>query len=304
MGMDDGQNGKCFGIEISNRGLIGVTIDGGKVIGDVSSAPLDPMRSVLDQSVDFVNRIKPDGGGLRIGVAVPAIVSLDLRTVSYSSHIVELSGVDLAAVFADACGVTTRIENDANAAAYAEYRLGAGRGAMDMFYATLGAGVGGCFILGGQIWRGCSGFAGEFGYVPVDEEGRRLEDVASSANIIRRTRSRVHQDSTSSLGEIDESEITIEHIVEAAKAGDDFSIMMLDRTGTFVGSAIASVINLMNLDRVVVGGEVMDSGGLILDPIIEAARHYSYAPAFDSTHIVLGELGASAAATGAALLAA
>ena len=71
-----------------------------------------------------------------------------------------------------------------------------------MVYATLGEGVGGCTILGGRIWRGASGYAGEFGYFPINSDGVRLEEVASSANIIRRVRERFHQDSTSSLVEI------------------------------------------------------------------------------------------------------
>ena len=172
-----------------------------------------------------------------------------------------------------------------------------------MFYATLGMGVGGCIILGGRIWRGVAGFAGEFGYFPINSEGVRLEEVASSGNIIRRTRSRFHQDSTSSLVDIGETRLTIADIVAAAEADDDFAKLMLERTGHYVGTGIASVINLLNVERVVVGGEVLGGRHIILQSVVERARELSFGPAFASTTIVASELGLNAAAAGAALLA-
>ena len=92
-------------------------------------------------------------------------------------------------------------------------------------------------------------------------------------------------------------------IVEAAKAGDDFSQLMLDRTGNYIGIAVASVINLLNIERVIIGGEIMEAGELILDPIIETARKRSFLPSFETTQILQGELGEDAAAIGAAMLA-
>ncbi|KXK07385.1 MAG: glucokinase [Acidobacteria bacterium OLB17] len=234
---------------------------------------------------------------------MPALVGPGRRVVEYSTHIAELSGLDLAAALRAKSDAAFSIFNDANAAAWAEYKTGAGVGAGDIFYATLGTGVGGAFILKGEIWMGHGGYAGEFGYVPVREGGDRLEDIASSANIIRRTRSRVNQDSTSSLADVPEGELTISMIVEAAKAGDDFSQLMLDRTGNYVGIAVASVINLLNIERVIIGGAIMEAGELILEPIIESARKRSFLPAFETTQILQGELGANAAAIGAAMLA-
>ena len=143
---------------------------------------------------------------------------------------------------------------------------------------------------------------GEFGYVPINSEGMRLEEVASTDNIIRRTRSRFHQDSTSSLNKLAEEDITLEAIIVAANKDDDFAQMMLERTGVYVGSAIATVINLLNLERIVVGGEIMEAKHLVLDAIKERAGELSFAPSFNAARIVAGELGPFAAAAGAALL--
>jgi glucokinase len=162
--------------------------------------------------------------------------------------------------------------------------------------------VGGAFIFDGEIWHGAGGFAGEFGYVAINSEGMRLEDVASSSNIIRRTRSRFHQDNTSSLNRMPEESITLTDIITAAENNDDFSQMMLQRTGAYVGSALANVINLLNIERIVVGGEITKAKHLVLEAIVSRARELSFGPSFRSTKIVEGTLGDNASAIGAAIL--
>jgi predicted NBD/HSP70 family sugar kinase len=130
----------------------------------------------------------------------------------------------------------------------------------------------------------------------------RLEDVASAPNIIRRTRSRFNRDSTSSLNKMEEESITLAAIISAAAVDDDFAQIMLERTGTYVGMAIASVINLLNIEKIVVGGEIMQAKHVVLNAIIERARELSFEPSFASTSIVEGELGMNAAAIGAAYI--
>ncbi len=296
--------GKCVGIEVGKTSMTAVCVDESGAITGVQSAEVSFAEPSSSQLIYFLSSLKSSFGDFqRVGVAVPGLVDRGARKVAFSSHIPEHSGMDLGSEIEMAAGVQAYIENDANAAAYAEYRLGAGRGSENMFYATLGLGVGGSFIFSGEIWRGAAGFAGEFGYVPIDEEGTRLEEVASSPNIIRRTRSRFHQDSTSSLVDLDENSITIADIVAAANAEDDFSKLMLERTGHYVGTAIAAVINLLNIERIVIGGDIMQAKHLVLDAVIDRAKELSFAPSFGSTTIVEGELGANAAAAGAALLA-
>jgi glucokinase len=171
-----------------------------------------------------------------------------------------------------------------------------------MFYITLGTGIGGALIFDGKIWRGVAGFAGEFGQIAVNSDGMKLEDVASAANIVRRTRSRFHQDSTSSLNKLYEEEIRLADVISAAQKEDDFARLMLKRTGTYVGTAVAGVINLLNIEKIVVGGKIMQAASIVLDAIIYRARELSFPPSFEATQIVESELGENAAATGAALL--
>jgi glucokinase len=253
--------------------------------------------------IDLVDSLRQEfGAANRCGIAVPGLIDRTSGRVAYSANIPLHSAVDLVSELRAATGLDIVIENDANAAAIGEYTIGAGRGSRNVFFATLGEGVGGAFIFNGEIWRGASGFAGEFGYVPINSEGTRLEDVASAANIIRRTRSRFHQDSTSSLNKLAEEAITLEDIIAAAEKEDDFAEMMLMRTGNYVGTAIASVINLLNIEKIVIGGEIVQARHLVLDAIIERARELSFEPSFNSTSIVAGDLGANAGAIGAALI--
>ncbi len=294
-----------LGIEVSSSMLNAVCVDAGGTIAKTWRKDYDTAAEAIGQIAGFVAELKSEAGAIEsIGVAVPGLISRDTRRVAFSAHIPAHSEIDLAKGVHEATGLPTVIENDANAAAYGEFLLGAGRESRNLFYATLGAGVGGALILDGAIWRGKAGFAGEFGYVAINSEGMRLEDVASSANIVRRTRSRMLQDSTSSLSSLEASEIGIADIVAAAETEDDLAQMMLGRTGEYVGTAVASVINLLNIETIVLGGELMEAGHHVLDPVISRARELSFGPSFAVTRIVAGTLGRNAAAAGVALIAA
>ncbi len=298
------QSGNFVGIEVSAAAINAVCIDGAGTVLNSLKVPFDRRSETLPQLLAVVDKIKQGWGGFeKIGIAVPGLISRETKRVAFSARIPEHSVIDLAAEIRSATGLQTLIENDANAAAYGEFIAGAGRGSRNIFYATLGAGVGGAFIINGDIWKGAAGFAGEFGYVPINSEGMRLEDVASSANIVRRTVSRYQQDSTSSLSRLEEDRIGIADIVTAAAKEDDFARMMLERTGTYVGTAIASVINLLNIEKIVIGGEIMQAGDVVLDAVIRRAKELSFSPSFENTGIVAGELGENAPAIGVALIA-
>ncbi len=296
---------KIFGVEVSNAELKAVCLDkNGRLIDSVKST-LNRDQETYAQLINFINEIKLRFGNIeKIGIAVPGLIHEPTKRVAFSTFIPEHEQIDFVGGIESAANIKISVENDANAAAYGEYKIGAGRGAKSMFYATLGTGIGGALILDGEIWRGAAGFAGEFGHIAINADGTKLEDVASSANIIRRTKTRFNRDHTSSLSIMREEDITLTDVIKAARDGDDFAQMMIERTGTYVGTAIASVINLLNIEKNVVGGEIMRAEHLVLDAIIRRARELSFAPSFAGTEIVEGQLGENAAAIGVALLAA
>ncbi len=297
-------SGQIVGIELSADAVSYVLIDpAGKVLERAHSR-LRREDNPLTQLIEIVELIQAQFGGIsRLGVALPGLIDRTTNRVVHSTYFPEHSNGDLTKTISAAAGVHVLLENDANAAAYGEFCLGAGRGCQNMFYAMLQAGIGGAFIINGELWRGAGGFAGEFGSIAVDAEGTRLEDVASSANIVRRTRERFHRDSTSVLGRVGESELELKDIIEAARSEDDFARMMLERTGNYVGTAIATVINLLNPERIVIGGDIADAGDLVMESLVAKARTLSFPRSFEHTVIASGELGRDAAAVGVALLA-
>jgi glucokinase len=296
------QSSSFVGIEISANGLIAAVIDDSfEIKASRSIAVVDPQNTVAEL-ITLVKEIERDFPISTVGIALPGLIERKSGRVEFSTNPPGHAGRDLVSEITAETGLDVVVENDANAAAYGEFCCGAGRGGRNMFYATLGVGVGGAFIFDGRIWRGASGFAGEFGYVTINSEGTRLEDVASAANITRRTQTRVNRDSTSSLENLAEQGITLDEIVNAAGGGDDFAAMMLERTGNYVGIGLATVINLLNIEKIVIGGEIMQAKHLVLDAIIERTRELSFKPSFDSTEIVEGELGSKAAAIGVAVI--
>ena len=294
--------GLIAGLEVSSSKLIAIALDNDNKVADRLDTPRTSRNGSSEQITEFAREAARKFGVSRLGIAVPGLVSRETGNIAFSATLPENVAADFVAAIRSA-GVETYVENDANAAAFAEFKLGAGRGSENLFYATIGEGIGGSFILDGEIWRGASGFAGEFGYIAINSDGMRLEDVASSANIVRRARSRFNRDSTSSLRGLSEEEIGLHELVAAADDGDDFAKLMLERTGMYIGTAIASVINLMNIERIVVGGEIMHARHFVIDAIIDRARELSFTPSFQRTEILAGELDDAAGAIGAALLA-
>jgi glucokinase len=271
-------------------------------------------EDIAAQLARLVSELR-DSAGARVasvGVGVPGLVNPQTGRVVISSDIPSVVRTDLRAELSKAVGLPVTLDNDANAGAVGEYVAGAGRGSRNMFYVTIGTGIGGAIIIDGKLWRGASGFAGEFGHITIDPEGIEcacgnigcLETVASAPNIVRRTHERLLRDSTSSLSRLGlNKNFTAADIAHAAKDGDDFAALMMERTGRYIGTAIAAVINLLNTERVVLGGDVMDAGELILDPIIREARRRSFLPNFESTQILAATLGPDATPIGAALIA-
>jgi glucokinase len=247
-----------------------------------------------------------------IGVAIPGLVNRQTDRVIAPRDLPATIVGDLHGDLMRATGLRVELENDANAAAYGEFRVGAGRGARSLFYMMIGNGIGGAIILDGKLWTGASGFAGEVGHITIDAEGLQcvcgntgcLETVASAPSIVRRARERLNRDSTSSLSRLALNKtFTAEDVAHQANEGDDFALMMIERTGKYIGTGVASVINLLNIERIVLGGGVMDAGSLILNPIIQEVKRRAFQPCFEATEIVAAKLGLDGAPIGAALLA-
>ena len=248
-----------------------------------------------------------------IGIAIPGLINRQTDRIVSSPNLPSKIREDLHSELTRAIGLRVEIENDANAGAYGEFIAGAGRGSRDIFYMMIGNGVGGAIILDGKLWTGSSGFAGEVGHITIDTEGLPcvcgntgcLETVASAPSIVRRARERLFRDSTSSLSRLGlNKNFTADDVARQANEGDDFALMMIERTGKYIGTGVASVINLLNIEKIILGGGVMiEAGQLLLNPIIQETKRRAFQPCFEATQIIGAVLGADAVAIGAAMLA-
>jgi glucokinase len=294
---------RLIGVEISRNfvHIICIGLDG--EVFEFKTFSFDSSFELVPQIVEFIGSFVEKFSNITtIGVAISGLIDRKMKRVRLSPRNPKHESVDLVTEIENSLNLSVVLENDANAAAFGEFKLGAGRGSSNLFFATLGDGVGGAIILDGEMWRGVSGFAGEIGYTVIDTDETKLEDVASEAGIIRRIKNRLEQDHSSSLGSFDE--ITIADVVREASIGDEFAQMMLERTGSFVGIATANVINFLNVERIVFGGTVLNAENFVLDSIISSAKKLSFEPCFETTTILTGELGDKASAIGAALLSA
>ncbi len=299
------------GIEVALATMRGVLISAaGEVIGRQEST-YEP-ENLINAIADLTIALRELGEIKSVGLAIPGLVNRETDRVLISTGLPFTAQEHIHAELMQATGLRFELENDANAAAYGEYKAGAGRDARDIFYIGIGDAIGGAIILDGKLWTGASGCAGEIGHITIDTEGAEcvcgntgcLETTASGPNIVRRARERLNRDSTSSLSSLAMQEnFTAVDLALAATNGDDFSIMMLERTGRSIGIAVASIINLLSIEKVILGGPIMEAGDLILKPIIEEAAKRSFQPCCEATRIVAAELGADGVAIGAALLA-
>lgn len=299
------------GIEVALSVMHGALIsENGEVLSRRES--LYEPENLIGAIVELTKSLREAGEIKSVGLAIPGLVNRETDRVLISTGLPFTAQEHIHSELMQATGLRFELENDANSAAYGEYKAGAGRDARDIFYIGIGDAIGGALILDGNLWTGASGCAGEVGHITIDTEGSEcvcgntgcLETTASGPNIVRRARERLNRDSTSSLSSLAMQEnFTATDLALAATNGDDFSIMMLERTGRSIGIAVASIINLLSIEKIIVGGPIMEAGELILKPIIEEAGKRSFQQCFEATRIVAAELGVDGVAIGAALLA-
>lgn len=238
---------------------------------------------------------------LGIGMVLPGIV--DPKTgVSVWPSFFNWINVPMKHILEDRLGVQVFIDNDANAAALAEKWYGAGRDYADLVCVTVGAGVGAGLIVGGRLYRGGASGAGEIGHMTIDEEGPQcicgnrgcLEAMVSDKALVRQAVERLAENPGSmvlQLAEGDKSKITREIIVEAAKAGDEMAQALVWEAGTRIGTGLANLVNILNPEAIIVGGEAAaQAGDLLLEPIRQTVKRRAFAVLSQKTEILRAKL--------------
>src|SRR5215213_1159483 len=253
-----------------------------------------------------MNAIGVDIGGTKIAAAVVTPEGKILSEVRYATQAAPPNRL------IDTVARAITEEKDANAAAWGEFRFGAGRGLQHMVSITLGTGVGGGIITHGMLLRGAQGAGGELGHVTIDPTGPhcgcgnygRLEALASGTAIQRRAREVANERSTSALGRLAiERQVLGEDVTRFAQEGDDASISVLEETGRWLGIGLAGFVNTFNPEVIAVGGGASQAGELILESARKEVQLRASSPSRDLVEIKAATLGPESGVLGAAALA-
>jgi len=307
-----------IGVDIGGTKIAaGVVDESGEIVATTTRSTPATDTALIEAAVaDAVAELRADHEVVGVGVGAAGFVGADRRTVNFAANLAWRQH-PLAEEIERLTGLPVVVENDANAAGWAEYRFGAATEAANMLMITVGTGLGGAIVLDGRLVRGSGGFAGEIAHVTAVPDGqwcgcgRRgcLEQYTAGTALVRTAKRRAGTGDPlmSPLLEAvggDRRQIDGPLITRLAQQGDPGSVELIAEIGTWLGAGAASVSSLLDPEVIVVGGGVAAAGDLLLEPAREAysanltARtHRTIAP------FVLAEMGNRAGIVGAADLA-
>lgn len=312
---------------MDTRAAVGVDIGGTKIAAGVVTAAGEVVHrarrdtpreaeTITPVVASLVQELRAEAGldAGPVGVGAAGIVDAD-GVVRYAPNIA-WADFPLAEQLRRVLGGPVTVDNDANVAAWGEYRAGAGRGAhSDMLLLTIGTGVGGGLVIGDRLLRGAHGLGAELGHIIVAEGGPRcpcgnagcLEALASGTAVGRMAREALasgQPSAPSALADVTPADLTGKAVTTAAASGDDLAIAVLARAGFWLGVGIASLVNAIDPETVVVGGGAMEAGELLLAPARAAFEERLLGRAHRPLpSITRASLGDDAGLIGAALLA-
>ncbi len=310
-------------LDFSSVHAIGIDIGGTKIAGAVVSefgeilasdrrpTPAKDRDAIVDLVVDMVQGLREGYEVGAVGVAAPGFIDAAQSTVYYAPNI-SLRNEPIQARLAERIDLDITIDNDANAAGWAEFRFGAGRLVSDMTMLTIGTGVGGAIVVGDRLLRGGFGSAGELGHMRVVPDGLPcgcgargcIEQYGSGRALLRMA------NGIADVGGIGmrlaeqrakHGELTGKHLAKLIQEGDPGALAALRELGRWIGAACASLSAVLDPQVFVIGGGVSSAGELLLEPIRESylthlpARGYHPEPGFVTAELVndAGVVGAA-----------
>jgi glucokinase len=245
-------------------------------------------------------------------LTVPGNVLSAKNMVIFSPNLHAIEGIPLKDELEPRIGLPLTVENDNNAAAWGEFRYGAGSGAEHFVYVGLGTGIGGGIVIHGELLRGAQGSAGELGHVTIHPTGPRcacgnrgcLEAYSSGSAIHRRAHEVAAEHPASALGHLaSERKVLGEDVTRLAREGDEASLYVLEEAGRWLGIGLAGFVNIFNPEVIAVGGGVMEAGDLILKSAREEVYLRARSPGRDLVQVRQATLGPDSGVLGAAALA-
>ena len=295
----------------------GVVDEDGQVVAQLRRATSAQVEGAAERTIaELVLELAATHPVEAVGVGAAGLVDETRSVVRFAPNL-GWREQPLRELLETATNLPVVVENDANAAAWAEYRFGAARGRDDVVMVTVGTGIGGALILGGSLYRGGFGQAGEVGHLVLDPDGpacgcgRRgcWEQFASGNALLRDARARAADDREGarlllSLGDGTPEGGAGAHITTAARQGDLVALAVFAHAGYWLGRGMAELAAVLDPRCYVVGGGVSEAGDLLLGPARAAfAQHLMGADVRPGADILIAELGNLAGLVGAAELA-
>lgn len=306
---------------------VGIDIGGTKIAGALVSStgailkelkvptPAKDSEALIQAVLEMINELRSGEQVDSVGVAAAGFIDAERSTVVYAPNL-SWRNEPLKAKLEEKLGLPVVIENDANAAGWAEYRFGAGRGSKHMMMLTVGTGVGGAIVANGELFRGGFGIGAELGHFRFIPDGKPcgcgqkgcLEQYGSGTALLNSAKDLVSSGSSSAsrLKELADAagELTGTEVYQAIQEGDEAALSLLSDLGTNLGIAIASLVAVLDPEVVVIGGGVSAAGELLLDPIRKAYLEHLPARGFrPELKLVAAQLVNDAGVVGAADLA-
>lgn len=301
----------AIGIDFGGTSIKSAVVRAGRIIA--RGEPIDPQPftssdALIEAIAGLIAKLQaahPEIAG--VGIGLPGFVDSENGIVHSLTNVAGWHEVPLCQILHEKTGLVVTIENDANAMAYGEFKYGAAQGGRHVVCITLGTGVGGALILNHKLYRGAQLGAGEVGHMSIDLKGRPgpygnnggLEEYVGNQQIAERAVELYR--AAGQARTIDEC--SPQALKQAAVAGDAVAAGLWDQLGIELGTALASVVWLINPDTIVIGGGVAQAGDVLFQPIIREIKNRTLALFHEKLRVIPATLGNDAGIIGNAALA-
>lgn len=308
-----GGSAVSIGVDIGGTKCLGVVVRDDRVVAEYRVATPHDGAGLVTAVAEVVDRLAGDAPEAPVGVGAPGLVD-DAGSLRFAPNLPGVTELALGSLLKERLGRSAVVvDNDATCACWAETRLGAARGRSHVLMATIGTGIGGGLVAGGELQRGRHGFAGEIGHMVVDPGGPRCpcgqsgcwERFASGSGLGWIAREAAIAGVAQRVVELaggDPEAVRGEHVTVAAAQGDPEARAVMARFAWWLALGLANLANAFDPELIVLGGGMIEAGSVLLDPareafarLLEGAAHRPLVP------IVAAELGERAGAVGAAL---
>jgi len=272
--------------------------------------------TVVESIVDIIYELI-DASGLKIekvmgiGIGTPGLLDHRKGKVIYSTYL-HWRNVPLRALVEQELDIPVIIDTDTNAPVLAEQRYGAGKGARDLIYITIGPGLGSGIIIDGQIYHGIDGTAGEFGHTIIDPNGPLcscgnygcLETLVAESSIMKRATEEINKGKVSLINDLAQNQggLKPKIIYQAALKGDKLAIEIIQKTGYYLGLGLVNLVNLLNPEVIVIGGDISQVADILLESVKKVVASRALSTPSQRVKIVASHFGKDAGIIGAATL--